>query len=97
MVELHSNTALEGTTRKDQGVLQRTAPPREARDHARRTSWFETGFCVHEHPTDGGLMWIGDHIRPRIRAPESWAPPVQPDVQLGVVHPYRFRGPPRSK
>jgi hypothetical protein len=41
---------------------------------------------------DGGLMWIGDHIRPRIRAPESWAPPVRPDVQLGVVHPQGHPG-----
>jgi hypothetical protein len=78
MVELHSNTALEGTTRKDQGVLPTDHAVHETLEITHGwTSWFETGFYVFTSiQPDGGLMWVGDHIRPRIRAPESWALPV---------------------
>ena len=40
-------------------------------------SWFETGFYVFTSiQPDGGWQWVGDHIRPRVRVPESWHWPV---------------------
>jgi hypothetical protein len=41
------------------------------------TPWFETGFYLFTSiQPGGGWEWVGDHIRPRIRAPESWHLPV---------------------
>ena len=40
-------------------------------------SWSEVGFYVFTSEQDGhGVQWVGDHIRPRIRVPESWDWPV---------------------
>ncbi|HVZ48886.1 MAG TPA: hypothetical protein VG916_08890 [Gemmatimonadaceae bacterium] len=40
-------------------------------------SVFELGFYVFTAvPKDGGWQFVGSHIRPRIRAPESWHLPV---------------------
>jgi hypothetical protein len=45
------------------------------------TDWFETGFYVFSSIQPGGVggggwNWVGDHIRPRFTAPESWHLPV---------------------
>jgi hypothetical protein len=41
------------------------------------TSWSEIGFYVFTGVQDGhGVQWVGDHIRPRVRAPDSWHLPV---------------------
>jgi hypothetical protein len=38
---------------------------------------FETGFYIFTSiQSDGGRQWVGDHIRPRFRIPESWHWPV---------------------
>ena len=38
---------------------------------------FETGFYIFSSITpDYGWQWVGDHIRPRVRAPVSWHWPV---------------------
>ncbi len=78
MIELHSNTALEGERQVVNGVLPT--------DHAFHetveltygfTPWFETGFYVFTSAAPGqGWQWVGDHVRPRVRAPESWHWPV---------------------
>jgi hypothetical protein len=41
------------------------------------TPWFETGFYIFSsiQPHEG-WEWVGDHIRPRVRAPEEWHLPV---------------------
>ena len=37
----------------------------------------EVGFYVFTSEQDGhGVQWVGDHIRPRIKVPESWDWPV---------------------
>jgi hypothetical protein len=86
MVELHSNTALEGTTRKDQGVLPTDQAVHETLEITHGwTSWFETGFYLFtSFQPDGGPMWVGDHIRPRIRAPDGWGLPVGLSLSLEV-------------
>src|SRR5207248_11116795 len=41
------------------------------------TDWLETGFYIFTSIHRGdGWEWVGDHIRPRVRAPESWHWPV---------------------
>ncbi len=86
MLELHSNTALEGTTRKVDGI--------EPTDHAAHetieithgwTPWFETGFYIFTSvQPDSGWEWVGDHIRPRVRVPEDWHWPVGLSLSVEV-------------
>jgi hypothetical protein len=40
-------------------------------------SWSEIGFYVFTSERDGhGVQWVGDHIRPRVRVPDSWHWPI---------------------
>jgi hypothetical protein len=35
--------------------------------------WSEVGFYIFTSEQDGhGVQWVGDHIRPRVRVPDSW-------------------------
>ncbi|HEX3352828.1 MAG TPA: hypothetical protein VHS34_08410 [Terriglobales bacterium] len=78
MVELHSNFTLNGSKSTIDGVR-----PTEHAEHETVeithgfTDWFETGFYLFTsiQPNDG-WHWVGDHIRPRFRIPESWHWPV---------------------
>jgi hypothetical protein len=37
------------------------------------TSWSEVGFyIVTSVSQETGYQWVEDHIRPRVRVPESW-------------------------
>ncbi len=39
--------------------------------------WFETGFYIFtSYGPNQGYKWVGDHIRPRVRVPDSWHWPV---------------------
>ena len=41
------------------------------------TSWSEVGFYIFTSEQNGhGVQWVGDHIRPRVRVPDSWHWPV---------------------
>ena len=49
------------------------------------TKWFETGFYVFTSVGSGqGYKWVGDHIRPRVRAPDSWKWPVGVSISMEV-------------
>lgn len=79
MVELHSNFTLSGSKTVDaDGVL----PPSHALHETVAithgfASWFETGFYIFTSARrGGGWHYVGSHIRPRVRAPESWRLPV---------------------
>ena len=78
MVELHSNTAVKGTTRTDDRVLRTQGAFHETIEITRGwTPWLETGFYIFTSvQPDTGWEWVGNHIRPRVRAPESWKLPV---------------------
>src|SRR5713226_8070857 len=78
MVELHSNVAAQGTTKTTDGVLRTQGAFHETLEITQGwTSWFETGFYVFTSiQPDTTWEWVGDHIRPRVRAPESWKLPV---------------------
>ncbi len=77
MVELHSNFTPRGQNFSD-GVR-----PTEDAEHETVeithgfNPWFEVGFYVFTNIHSGyGWEWVGDHIRPRVRVPESWEWPV---------------------
>jgi hypothetical protein len=78
MVELHSNVAAEGSRRTVDGVLRTQGAFHETLEITQGvTSWFETGFYVFTSiQPDTTWEWVGDHIRPRVRVPESWHFPV---------------------
>jgi hypothetical protein len=78
MVELHSNFTLEGTT----GVQNGLRPTQHALHETLElthgfTDWLEVGFYAFTSTQRvTGFQWVGDHIRPRVAAPESWHLPV---------------------
>ncbi len=78
MVELHSNTAIEGSRHTTDGVLRTQGAFHETIEITHGwTSWLETGFYIFTSvQPDPRYEWVGDHIRPRVRAPESWHLPV---------------------
>jgi len=78
MVELHSNFTASGSKTVEGGVLPSNHAEHETLEITQGfNSWFETGFYVFTSiQPDGGWQWVGDHIRPRVRIPESWHWPV---------------------
>jgi len=78
MVELHSNVAAVGTTRTEDHVLRTQGAFHETLEITQGwTPWLETGFYVFTSiQPDTTWEWVGSHIRPRVRAPESWELPV---------------------
>ena len=78
MVELHSNFTPEGQKYFIDGVIPTNHQEHETLELTEGlTSWSEVGFYVFTSWQDGhGVQWVGDHIRPRVRAPDSWHLPV---------------------
>ena len=78
MVELHSNFTFEGFKTPIAGVLPDEHQLHETVEITQGwNSWFETGLYIFtsEGPHQG-YKWVGDHIRPRVRVPDSWHWPV---------------------
>jgi hypothetical protein len=85
MFELHSNFTVEGSTVPDGAVWPTNHAVHETLEITHGfTPWFETGFYVFSSWRAGGQGWdwVGDHIRPRARIPESWAWPVGVSLSL---------------
>jgi hypothetical protein len=78
MVELHSNFTVEGSKTTTDGTLPTNHAEHETIEITQGiTNWFETGFYIFTSiQSDGHWYWVGDHIRPRFRIPESWHWPV---------------------
>ena len=78
MVELHSNYTISGQTRVIDGVYPTNHQEHETLELTQGiNNWSEIGFYVFTSEQDGhGVQWVGDHIRPRVRAPDSWHLPV---------------------
>lgn len=78
MLELHTNFTAEGSKTVTDGVLPSNHSVHETLELTHGfNDWFETGFYVFTSiQPDGGWQWVGDHIRPRFRIPESWHWPV---------------------
>jgi hypothetical protein len=86
MVELHSNFTFEGFKTLQLGVL-----PDEHQEHETVeitqgwTNWFETGLYIFtSYGPNQGYKWVGDHIRPRVRVPDSWHWPVGVSVSTEI-------------
>ena len=86
MVELHSNYTFQGSKTTQEGVLPTEHELHETVEITQGiTPWFETGFYIFTAvPNDQGWRWVGDHIRPRVRAPESWNWPVGVSLSMEV-------------
>ena len=84
MVEIHSNFTAQGQRKPDDG----TAPTYHAMHETLEitqgvTTWSEVGFYVFTSFQSGlGPQWVGSHIRPRVRAPESWHWPVGASLSM---------------
>ncbi|HWF67384.1 MAG TPA: hypothetical protein VN670_08765 [Acidobacteriaceae bacterium] len=84
MVELHSNFTVDGSKALPGSIYtsEGTYPTNHAEHETVEitqgvTSWSEVGFYIFTSARDGqGWQWVGDHIRPRVRAPLSWHWPV---------------------
>ena len=91
MIELHSNLTVQGSKEVVNGMLPTEHAWHETIEITHGfNSWFETGFYIFTSARKGyGWQWVGDHIRPRVRAPESWRWPV--GVSLSTEFGYQRR------
>lgn len=84
MFELHSNFTVDGSKPLPGSVYasDRLYPTNHALHETVEitqgiTRWSEVGFYLFTSAQNGqGWQWVGDHIRPRVRAPDSWHWPV---------------------
>jgi hypothetical protein len=78
MVELHSNYTIQGQQREIGGVYPTNHQVHETIEITNGiNNWAEVGFYIFTSWQDGhGVQWVGDHIRPRVRVPDSWHWPV---------------------
>jgi len=86
MVELHSNITFEGFKTAQFGMLPDEHQLHETVEITQGwTSWFETGFYIFtSYGPNQGYKWVGDHIRPRVRVPDSWHWPVGVSVSTEI-------------
>lgn len=87
MVELHSNFTLEGSKFTTDGTYPTNHQEHETIEITQGwTNWFETGLYIFTSigPGRQGYQWVGDHIRPRVRVPESWKWPVGVSISTEI-------------
>jgi hypothetical protein len=92
MVEIHSNFTIDGSLAAPGSdyTADGTVPTNHAMHETLEitrgiTPWFETGFYVFSSIQPNlGWQWVGDHIRPRVRAPDSWHWPVGASLSVEV-------------
>ena len=80
MLELHSNFTADGSKALPNSPYD--ADGMYPTNHAQHetveitqglTNWSEVGFYIFTSSRSGqGIQWVGDHIRPRVRVPDSW-------------------------
>ena len=73
MVELHSNFTPKGQKYVVDGIYPTNHQLHETLEITQGlTNWAEVGFYVFTSWQNGhGVQWVGDHIRPRVRVPDS--------------------------
>jgi hypothetical protein len=78
MLELHSNYTARGRAVMEDGVEPTLHAMHETVEITHGfTPWFEVGFYTFTTiQRDGRFEYVGNHIRPRFRVPESWGLPV---------------------
>ncbi len=97
MVELHSNFTFEGSKDWDDGLEPTKGALHETVEITQGiTPWFETGFYLFSSAKgDDGWQYVGDHIRPRVRVPDTWHWPVGVSLstEFGYARPRFSSGP----
>lgn len=78
MVELHSNFTADGFRTKIGTVLPDNHVEHETVEITQGVNdWSEVGFYIFTSENESqGVQWVGDHLRPRVRVPDSWRWPV---------------------
>jgi hypothetical protein len=78
MLELHSNFTADGQRQFIDGVAPTNHALHETIEITQGINdWSEVGFYIFTSVQSAtGMEWVGDHIRPRVRVPESWNWPV---------------------
>ncbi|HET7103067.1 MAG TPA: hypothetical protein VFI20_03175 [Terracidiphilus sp.] len=78
MVELHSNFTAVGQRQFIDGEAPTNHAQHETIEITQGLSkWSEVGFYIFTSgQSETGAQWVGDHIRPRVRVPDSWNWPV---------------------
>ncbi len=78
MVELHSNFTADGQHNVVNGMYPTNHAEHETIEITQGINkWSEVGFYIFTSERSGqGIQWVGDHIRPRVRVPDSWHWPV---------------------
>ena len=86
MMELHSNFTFSGSKTEVDGVYPTEHAEHETVEITQGiTPWFETGFYIFTSADAlHGWQWVGDHIRPRVRVPDSWKWPVGVSLSVEV-------------
>ncbi len=87
MVELHSNFTLSGSKSTVDGTYPTNHQEHETVEITQGwNNWFETGFYIFTSagPGNQGYKWVGDHIRPRVRVPDSWKWPVGVSISTEI-------------
>jgi hypothetical protein len=86
MFELHSNFTFEGVKAVVDGMYPTEHQLHETLEITHGfNDWFELGYYVFTSADDRvGWQWVGDHIRPRVRAPEAWGWPVGVSLSLEI-------------
>jgi hypothetical protein len=86
MFELHSNFTIDGRKTQEEGLWPTEDALHETLEITHGfTDWFETGFYVFSSARAGqGWQWVGDHVRPRVRAPAAWGWPVGVSLSMEV-------------
>jgi hypothetical protein len=86
MTEFHSNYTIDGSKTSVDGMYPTQGQFHETLEVTHGFSdWFETGFYVFSSAQQGeGWQWVGDHIRPRVRVPESWKWPVGVSMSVEI-------------
>src|SRR5215469_1330901 len=85
MVELHSNFTVDGSKTVVNGQIPTNHAIHETVEITHGfNDWFETGWYIFTSYNQYGYGhgWVGDHIRPRVRVPESWKWPVGVSLSL---------------
>ena len=78
MAEVHSNFTAVGQKEWIDGVAPTNHAEHETLELTQGINdWSEVGFYIFTSIQEGlGWEWVGSHIRPRVRVPESWRWPV---------------------
>ncbi len=92
MVELHSNFTADGSEPlPGSGYAPDQVYPTNHVEHETVeittgiNDWSEVGFYIFTAERSGqGVQWVGDHLRPRVRAPDQWHWPVGVSLSMEV-------------